>query len=101
MIEVIIIIGITGILATIAVPAYGKHVKDAKEKVCNVNCVQVERMYEIYLEVEGIVHSDSVFEGFLNEQMRVLCPEHGVFNYVDGKIKCSEHSEEEEDVPFL
>lgn len=101
LVELIIVIAIIGILSAVAVPVYGKYIKDTKEKVCSVNCGQLERMYEIYLEVEGIVHSDGVFEEFLKDYGKDLCPEHGVLIYVDGKVKCSKHSEEEGDVPFL
>lgn len=81
-------------------PAYGKYIKDAKEKVCSANCVQVERIYEIYLETEDIEHTEGVFEEFLKVYGKDLCPQHGVLIYVDGRVKCSEHTEEDE-VPFL
>lgn len=103
LIELIVVISIIGILAAIVVPAYGGHVKKAKEEVCNVNCMQVERMYEMYLETEGIKHSDFVFEEFLKEYGKDVCPGHGDITYVDGKVKCSVHTivDDYGDVPFL
>lgn len=43
LIELIIVISIIGLLAAIALPAYDRYVKKAKEKFCMVNCVEVER----------------------------------------------------------
>lgn len=58
LIELIIVISIIGILVSITVPTYGGYVKRAKEEVCKSNCLRVERMYEMYLETEGIEHSE-------------------------------------------
>ncbi len=87
-------------------PTYGGYIKKAKEEVCKGNCLQVERDYEMYLEEEGIEHSEVAFEQFLEGYGKKLCPEYGEINYVDGKVKCSVHSEvddesDEGDVPFL
>ncbi|MBU3159848.1 prepilin-type N-terminal cleavage/methylation domain-containing protein [Clostridium frigoris] len=104
LIELIIVISIIGILAVIAVPSYIRYIGEAREKVCNVNCVQVERMYEIYLEKEDIEDTDAVFEQFLQGYGKNLCPSHGVITYVDGKVQCSEHIKEDDnggDVPYL
>lgn len=109
LIEIIVVISILALLAAVAVPAYTGYIRKAKEKVCNVNCLQIERMYETYLGTEGIEHSDIVFEEFLQEQGKIVCPEHGVITYVDGNVCCSKHSKEDKhkdeegggDVPFL
>lgn len=104
LVELIVVISIIGILAAIAVPAYGAYVEKAKEEVCKGNCLQVERMYEMHLEIEGIEHSDTVFEQFLMEYGKDICPGHGVITYVEGKVKCSVHTVEDDndgEVPFL
>lgn len=105
LIELIVVMAIIAILASIAVPTYFGYIKKAKEKVCRVNCVQVERMYEMYLETESIEHSDIVFEEFLKEYGKDICPENGVITYADGKVVCSVHSKEvskdDDDVPYL
>jgi prepilin-type N-terminal cleavage/methylation domain-containing protein len=103
LIELIVVISIIGILAAIVVPAYGGYVKKAKEEVCNANCVQVERMYEMHLVMKGIENSDVGFEQFLKENVKDRCQEHGVITYVDWKVKCNVHTKEEEggEVPFL
>lgn len=106
MIELIIVISIIVILSTIAVPAYGGYIKKAKVEICNANCVQLERMYEMHLARENVEHTEIIFEQFVQAQGKDICPEHGVINYVDGKVKCSAHAEEidesgDDDVPYL
>lgn len=106
MIEIIIVISIIAILTAIAVPNYLGYVKEAKATVCRVNCVQIEKMYEMYLEIEGIEHTDVGFEEFVRDNGMDICPEHGVITYVDGMLKCSVHvgeddSEGDGDVPYL
>ncbi|WP_392486716.1 prepilin-type N-terminal cleavage/methylation domain-containing protein [Haloimpatiens sp. FM7315] len=105
LVELIIVIAIIWILYVITVPAYGKYIKDAKEKVCNANCVQVERMYKCHLELENIKHSENAFSQFMHEYGKIICPCHGEIAYVDGKVVCSVHVKEDsggdEDVPFL
>lgn len=104
LIELIVVISIIGILAAIAVPAYGGYVKKAKEEVCKGNCVQVERMYGMYLELESIEHSDVIFQQYLQEYGKDICPEHGEIDFVDDKVKCGVHTRDDEDgadIPFL
>ncbi|GCD09736.1 prepilin-type N-terminal cleavage/methylation domain-containing protein [Clostridium tagluense] len=102
LIEIIVVISIIAILAAVAVPNYIGYVKETKEKVCNVNCVQLERMYEMYLETEGIEDDDDVFEQFLQGYGENVCQSHGEINHVDGKVKCSVHTNEDaRDVPYL
>ena len=102
LIELIVVIAIMGILAAIAVPAYSGYVNKTKEEVCMINCLQVERMYEMHLELEGIEHEDGVFEEFLVGYDRDMCPEHGVIGYVDGKVRCGVHTVDEDgDVEYL
>ena len=61
-----------------------------------------KRMYGVYLELENIEHTDMVFEQFLQENGKEICPGHGVVTYVDGKVKCSVHTKEDDgDIPFL
>jgi len=62
---------------------------------------RVERAYGVYLELEGIEHTDAIFEQYLLEYHKDICPGHGVITYVEGKVKCSEHTIVEDDVPFL
>jgi prepilin-type N-terminal cleavage/methylation domain-containing protein len=112
LVEVMAVIAILGIIAGIAVLNVVGTIDKSKEEVCYVNLSQLERMYESYLALEGIEHSDLVFVQSLHDFGEDICPEHGDISYVYGKVRCSVHprdveiedSEEEEQdegVPFL
>lgn len=68
-----------------------------------------ERMYSAFL-FENDIDDISVFDQFLIENFKVVCPAGGVISYEDEKVKCSVHedgSESDEDespgdeVPWL
>jgi Tfp pilus assembly protein PilE len=48
-------------LAAIAVPVYYGLVDKTKKDVCFANLSKLERMYEEYLIVTGIIHTDERF----------------------------------------
>ena len=100
-------ITVIGILAAIAVPSYIGHVENAKEEVCDTNVVQLERMYEAHLTLENKNHTEDIFDHYLQEYGRDICPENGDIYYVGGEVRCGVHSEEgesddeDESIPFL
>ena len=100
IIEMIVVISIIAILGAIAIPSFIGYTEKAKKEVCKVNCLELERMYETYLTMEGIEHSEAVFAQYLHEYGGNICPGHGEIDYVDGKVRCSVHSKEN-NVPFL
>ena len=102
LIELIIVIAILGILATITIPSFVRYVEKAKEEVCNFNCLKSEKQYNAYLEIEEIEHSEVIFTKFV-EEYDDLCPKHGEVGYEEGKFKCWIHSydEKDEDVPYI
>lgn len=102
LIELIIVIAILGILATITISYFVGYVEMAKTKVCNINCLQLEKQYNAYLEIEEIEHSEVIFTKFV-EEYDDLCPKHGEVGYEEGKFKCGIHSydEKDEDVPYI
>jgi hypothetical protein len=107
---VVAVVAILGILAGIAVPSVIGLIEEARKGVCDANVLQLERVYEGYLALESIVHSEVVFEQYLQDYDGSLCPIDGEISYVDGEVWCSVHygdddgegSEEQEvSVPFL
>lgn len=108
LIELVVVFAIMAIISAVAVPTYTGHIKKTKEKVCSVNCLQLQRIYETHLAMEKVEHSDLIFEQFLQVYGKNICSEHGEFNYVDGIVMCSVHASEndsknndDEDVLFL
>jgi prepilin-type N-terminal cleavage/methylation domain-containing protein/prepilin-type processing-associated H-X9-DG protein len=110
LVELIVVISIIAFLSTIVVPAYNGYIKKAEEEVCNANILQLKRMYNVHLDLDNIEHTDTVFEQFLQECCKSMCPDHGNIAYVDGRVRCSIHVREEDtesgndddgDVPFL
>lgn len=98
LIELMAVITIIGILAAIAVLSVTGIIEKSKEDVCGVNALRVERMYEMHLTLNSIEHSDVVFTQHLLEYGEGICPEDGVFSYVDGEVQCSVHSNDDEEI---
>lgn len=105
LIELIIVIAILGVLAAIAVPRLSGFSETAERAVCNTNCEDIEKLYEVWLEMNKIDHSDLVSEEFIDGHYSGACPTGGSYSYVDGEVECCFHSEpaeeEESTIPFL
>lgn len=100
LIELIVVIAILGIIASIAIPRLAGFKSMAEERVCDANRKTVERLYSTFLLENE--HGESTFNQFLIENFDEICPVGGVITYEDGKVKCSLHedeSDEEEDEP--
>lgn len=109
LVELIVVVAILGIIVAIAVPRLTGYKIMAEERVCAANRKTVERMYSAFL-FENDIDDISVFDQFLIENFKVVCPAGGVISYEDEKVKCSVHedgSESDEDespgdeVPWL
>jgi Tfp pilus assembly protein PilE len=74
LIELIVIILITGLLSAIAVPVYAGYKERVEEKVCNSNVLQLDKMYNVKLESENIAHTNEVFQQFLDDYDTKVCP---------------------------
>ena len=105
LMELIIVIAILGILAAITVPRLSGFSEITERVVCDSNCKDIEKLYEGWLEMKEIDHSDLAFEEFVNGNYSGECPAGGIYSYVDGEVECSVHDEpakeEESPVPFL
>lgn len=58
------------------------------------------------MDKKSLNHTDVLFSQFLQENGEDICPNQKDIIYIDGKIRCSMHSEDNEDgddgsVPFL
>ncbi|WP_052144895.1 prepilin-type N-terminal cleavage/methylation domain-containing protein [Halalkalibacter okhensis] len=102
LLEVLVVVVIVGIISAIAVPSVLGIIDKAEQDVCDVNAFQLERMYETFLALEDIDHSESAFTQYMHEQGIEPC-EWCEFAYVEGEVVCSAEVEEDEDggVPFL
>lgn len=105
LIELIIVLFVLGIILAIAIPSYVSVIRYSKEQSCSISRLQLERMYEIKLQVENVGHSDEVFEKFLNNYDGV-CPLGGTYTYFNNEIECQFHDrdsseDDKEEVPFL
>ncbi|HHX61806.1 MAG TPA: prepilin-type N-terminal cleavage/methylation domain-containing protein [Epulopiscium sp.] len=105
LIELIIVIAIFGIISAVLVPSFLETRRRVKKKVCSMNCLKVEEMYETYLYEGGKEHSGIIFNQHIEEEDKDMCPDAGLVIYEGGKVKCSVHSldkdDGKEDVPYL
>jgi len=108
LIELVVVMAVLAILASIALPMYQGYSERAAKQVCSVNCLQVERMYHVYLLTENKEHTNNVFNQFLQNYEEIICPANGDIEYKKGKVRCVLHSGDEADennddgsVPFL
>ena len=108
LVEVIVVLAIMSIISLIAIPKYIGIKEEMRKEVCDINCSQLEKMYEMYLTMKNIEHSEEVFKEYLKEYDSKICPDDGEISYVDGKVRCSIHDDEDESingqnegVPFL
>lgn len=111
LVELLAVIVIMGILAGIVVPVYVHFMDEYKRDLCEVNRVEMARLYDEYLVVEQIDHSAAAFVEFSRFMLDgKVCPVDGELTFDDGEVECSVHgdedeTEEEEDddhgVPYL
>ncbi|WZL73664.1 hypothetical protein QBE52_02710 [Clostridiaceae bacterium 35-E11] len=94
MIELIVVIAIMAILGIIAIPSFKGYIERVKKKVCNTNCMELEKVYEAYLILEDIDHIEGVFNQYLQEYGDSICPNHGVITYIDEEVRCSAYDVE-------
>ena len=111
LIELMVVMAILAIVVSIAVPLYNGYIERATKQVCNANCMQLERMYNVYLLMENKEHTTYVFNEFLQKHEGTICPANGDIKYTNGKVRCTLHCEDQADenegdedggsIPFL
>lgn len=98
LVELLAVIVILGILASIAVPIYFAHVDRAEHEVCSVNRNTLSKNYELELMFSDRIHSEVVFQEFLQMGSMDVCPVGGIYSYSDGgEIQCSRHADSDDD----
>ncbi|WP_047983561.1 pilus assembly FimT family protein [Ornithinibacillus californiensis] len=107
LIELLAVLAILGIILMIAVPVYSKEIAEAEEEICEANRAIVKKDYEMNLTFSGNDHSSTLFNQYLQGYDGELCPDEGIFSYVEEEntINCSIHSSMndpgDEEVPWL
>ena len=95
LVEVLAVISILGIIASIATVFVMGITDKAERDVCNANVQRIERDYETHLELESKTHSEVLFSQYLQEYQGAVCPAGGAMSYMDGEVECSVHSHNE------
>ena len=95
LLEIMLLIIIISVLVTIAVSTFSLYIEKARDEVYRANCLQLERMYNIYLLTELEEDSEESFNKFMQEHEEISYPLREVITYTDGKVRCSLHSEED------
>lgn len=100
LIEVLAVLVIIGILTAIAVPITLTLIEKSKADVCDANIVKLERSYEGYIQLYSVNNPEILFDTYLREYWgdEEFCPLQGKIEYKAGKIDCSIHSREIENV---
>jgi len=93
LLEIMLLIIIISVLVTIAVSTFSLYIEKAKDEVYRANCLQLERMYNIYLLTESEEDSEESFNKFMQEHKEISYPLREVITYEDGKIYYSMYSE--------
>jgi prepilin-type N-terminal cleavage/methylation domain-containing protein len=110
LIELIIVFAILAIILAIAIPNISKYVETARRSVCNLNRVQFEKYYEMYLEENKKEHTENILGDFSMEYEETygqICPSNGTISYKDGNFNCDKHLEKEssddetEEIPYI
>jgi len=99
LIEVLAVIVMIGILASIAALSVGHLINKAEADVCYVNRTEIGRLYQHYLVLDVLEHSDVLFVAFSGGFDNTF-PIGGSYRFVDGEVVCDLNSElesEEED----
>ena len=91
LIELLAVLVIIGIIVLIAVPLYLNYIYHAEEGVCHANLHELERMYELDLQLNSMTHQDEHFTAYTLEYGPDLCPVDGILAYIDEQVQCSVH----------
>ncbi|WP_409228215.1 type IV pilin protein [Gudongella sp. SC589] len=98
LIELIVVIAVLGILASIGIPRFIGIIEEAERATCLANRNQLERYYNGYLDSEGLEHTSSLFDRVMIEYFdgKDICPKKGTISFTEGNVTCGVHIEEDQ-----
>lgn len=107
LVELLAVIVVISIIVTIAVPSIGRIIFKSEKEVCEANVAMIERVYEGYLDLKGLDHSNELFSQYMIDNG--FDDDYDSYNYIDGRVYCSVHSvhdeepdlDEDTNVPYL
>jgi prepilin-type N-terminal cleavage/methylation domain-containing protein len=106
LVELLATITILGIIIAIAVPAIAQVIEQSERESCDISVNEVGQHYHHFLLLEGLDHTDTLFEFFLSEHIDYNPNDH-MFIYEEGHVRCIIHQptntgeEETDPVPWL
>ncbi len=105
LVEVLLVLTVIGVVIAVSIPLFGGYLEQVSSAACMANRSQFRRMYEAHLIAEGKRHSLLEFGAFLDSYDKEICPGSGVIAFLEQRISCSVHQDNDEDdgesVPFL
>lgn len=90
MVELIVVMLILGIISTVLIPRMIIYKKITEERICQANRKTVAQFYKSYLA--SYKHSELLFNQFMIENIRSVCPCNGTISYEDDIVRCSIHN---------
>jgi len=69
LVELLATITILGIIIAIAVPAIAQVIEQSESESCDISVNEVGQHYHHFLMLEGLNHTDALFEFFLSEHI--------------------------------
>ncbi len=99
LVEMLIVLTITLILATIVITRGFKYIENSRKTVCEANRSQIMKSFEIeHIEMGSKELLDAGLNKWLIENdYGGVCPSGGVISFVEGEIHCSIHSSDNQD----
>lgn len=101
MIELIVVMAIIGILASVSIPSVTGYINRAQEEVCRTNRLTLQRYYQYVKILYPDATLDDILAGnydnVIGTTSMIKCPADGTYSIQDGHVVCSIHGGGEDD----